>query len=83
MPFGLKNVPSTFQRLVDKFKSGLPQIMILTYFDDIIICSDSFENFIKDLKNIFERIKTFKIQLNSEKCNFCTPEVNYLGHILY
>lgn len=82
MPFGLKNAPSTFQRLVDKFRSGLPQIMILAYLDDIIICSDSFENHIKDLKNTFERIKTFKIQLNQEKCSFCTPEIKYLSHIL-
>ena len=42
MPYGLRNAPVIFQRLINYFKSGVPQIYILAYFDDIIICSDSF-----------------------------------------
>ena len=82
MPFGLKNAPATFQRLVDKFSNGLPQITILAYLDDIIICSKDFGTHLKDLRKTFERIQLFNLQLNREKCHFCRPEVKYLGHIL-
>ena len=46
MPFVLKNGPATFQRLIDKFRSGLPIILILAYLDDILICSRDFHSHI-------------------------------------
>lgn len=36
MPFGLKNAPATFQRMIDRMKTGL-DIEILAYLDDLII----------------------------------------------
>ena len=82
MPFGLKNAPATFQRLIDKFCTGLPHILILAYLDDIIICSENFNAHLYDLKLVFNRLKEFGFKLNKEKCHFCRPEVKYLGHIL-
>lgn len=82
MPFGLKNAPATFQRLIDKFRNGLPNILILAYLDDIIICSKDLGSHISDLKQIFERLKMFGFHLNREKCFFCKPVIKYLGHIL-
>ena len=46
MPFGLKNASATFQRLIDKFRSKLPDILILAYLDDIIIYSRDFHSHI-------------------------------------
>lgn len=80
MPFGLKNAPATFQRIIDKFRSGLPNILILAYLDDIIICSTDFESHLKDLSRTFEKLKEIGFHLNKEKCFFCKPEVKYLGH---
>lgn len=82
MPFGLKNAPATFQRLIDKFRTGLPDILILAYLDDIIICSKDLKSHIIDLKITFQRLRKFGFHLNREKCFFCKPEVKYLGHIL-
>ncbi|GFX73477.1 retrovirus-related Pol polyprotein from transposon 17.6 [Trichonephila clavipes] len=39
MPFGLKNAPAPFQRLMDIFRRGLP---VLAYLDDIIIMPPTF-----------------------------------------
>ena len=47
MPFGLKNAPATFQRIIDKFKRSLPKVLILAYLDDIIICSENFKSHIE------------------------------------
>ena len=67
---------------MDKFRNGLPQITILAYPDDIIICLKDFGTHIKDLRKTFERTQVFNLQLNREKCQFCRSEVKYLGHIL-
>ena len=82
MPFGLKNAPATFQRIIDKVKSSLPNVLILAYIDDIIICSNSFENRLKDLNLTFGKLRTLGFHLNKDKCFFCKPQVKYLGHIL-
>ena len=82
MPFGLRNAPATFQRLIDKFRNGLPQILILAYLDDIIICSENFSTHLNDLQTVFERLKQFGFKLNRDKCRFCCSEIKYLGHIL-
>ena len=82
MPFGLKNAPATFQRLIDKFRAGLPNILILAYLDDIIICSKDFQSHLIEIKATFERLAEFGFRLNRDKCHFCLPEIKYLGHIL-
>ncbi|GFW50460.1 retrovirus-related Pol polyprotein from transposon 17.6 [Trichonephila clavipes] len=52
MPFGLRNAPATFQRLMDQFRNGLPNVNILVYLDDIVVLSETFEQHIEDLRMI-------------------------------
>ncbi|KAG5880464.1 hypothetical protein JTB14_000569 [Gonioctena quinquepunctata] len=82
MPFGLKNAPSTFQRLVDRFRSGLPGVSILAYLDDLLILSESFEKHLQDLDMVFQRLEMYKLRLNRAKCIFVYPVVKYLGHLI-
>lgn len=46
MPFRMRNAPVTFQRLADRFRRSLPKVMILSYLDDTIIISSSFDNYL-------------------------------------
>lgn len=82
MPFGLKNAPATFQRMMNRFKNGLTHISILVYLDDIIIRSETFDQHIRDLNDVFLHLKQFNLQANREKCRFCCSEVKFLGHII-
>lgn len=82
MPFGLRNAPATFQRLINRFKAGIANICILAYLDDIIICSGSFEQHLMDLEVVLIRLLSYKLRLNNKKCNFCSSSVKFLGHIL-
>ncbi|CAH2088574.1 unnamed protein product [Euphydryas editha] len=84
MPFGLRNAPTTFQRLIDRFKTGatLKDVTILGYMDDLIIMSASFEQHLQDLRAVFDRLRVFWLQANRAKCVFARDRVKYLGHII-
>lgn len=82
MPFGLKNAPATFQRLINRFKTGLPKVSILCYLDDIIILSQTFEQHLNDLEQVFVHLASYNLIANRDKCNFFKDEVKYLGHVI-
>jgi len=57
MPFGLRNAPATFSRLVDKLLKGLERFCA-AYLDDIIIFSDTWEDHMHHLKLVFSHAYT-------------------------
>lgn len=82
MPFGLKNAPMTFARLMDRFRTGLGDRSVYTYMDDILILSDSFEKHVDDVTAVFERLRHFKLRARREKCCFGRESIKYLGHVI-
>lgn len=82
MPMGLKNSPSTFQRVMDNILQGLQNVICIVYLDDILVFSTSLQEHITNLKIIFQRLRdsNFKIQMN--KTEFLKRETPYLGHII-
>lgn len=56
MAFGLRNAPATFSRLVSKLLTGLEEFSA-AYLDDIIIFSDSWDDHLKHLRAVFQRIQ--------------------------
>lgn len=78
MPFGLKNAPSTFQRVMNNVLRGLQNETCLVYLDDIIIFSVSLQEHIERLREVFTRLRqsNFKVQL--DKSEFLHKEVAYL-----
>ncbi|CAB3240087.1 unnamed protein product [Arctia plantaginis] len=84
MPFGLKNSPATFQRLIDRFRSGstLSSRTILGYLDDLLVISEDLESHIADLRAVFERLRMYKLRANREKCVFARDRLKYLGHVI-
>lgn len=82
MPMGLKNSPSTFQRVMDNVLRGLQNVICLVYLDDVIIFSTSLQEHINNLEKVFQRLResNFKIQL--DKSEFLKLETAYLGHVI-
>jgi len=79
MPFGLRNAPATFQRLVWEVLQGL-EGFTGAYLDDIIIFSDSWKEHLQHIKLVFERIRQAGLTLKRSKCVFATAEIEFLGH---
>jgi len=79
MPFGLRNAPAMFSRLVSKLLLGL-ETFCAAYLDDIIICSNSWEEHLRHLRMVFDRILGACLTLIPSKCRFSVADVDYLGH---
>lgn len=82
MAFGLKNAPATFQRMIDNFRNSLKNILVLSYLDDIIILSETFDEHVENLGAVFRKLREFKLCANREKCNFACNRIKYLGHYI-
>ena len=82
MPFGLCNAPTKFERLMDRVLQGLQWSRCLVYLDDIISFGSTFGNALDNLTLIFERLRSYGLQLKSTKCHFFQTSVPLLGHIV-
>lgn len=80
MPFGLKNAPATFQRVMDCILRDLIGVCCFVYMDDIIIFSSSLEEHKKHLDMILKRLKEAGLKIQLDKCEFFRKEVQFLGH---
>lgn len=69
MPFGLSNAAQTFQRFMSH--SVLPGLdFVFCFIDDVIIASDSMEQYKKHLDEVFDRLNQYGITINLSKCIF-------------
>ena len=82
MPFGLCNAPATFQRLMHEILGDLIYTKAPVYIDDINIHSVTFEQHLKDLEEVFDKIRKAGMKLKLEKCHFCFPEITFLGFVV-
>ena len=82
MPFGLCNAPATFERLMDRVLQGLRWSRCLVYLDDIISFGSTFDDALVILTLIFERLRSYGLQLKSTKCHLLQSSVPFLGHIV-
>ena len=82
MPFGLKNAPATFQRLMGIALGELKGKICFVYLDDIIIYSQNRDRHFQDLQAVLDKLRETGLTLNMKKNNFCQTSLKFLGHIL-
>ena len=82
MPFGLCNVPATFQRLMEVVLDGLVRKKCLVYIDDILVVGETFEEHLENLCLVLARFRQAGLRLKLKKCHLVQTEVGYLSYVL-
>ena len=81
LPMGLTNAPATFQAVMNQVFAGC-QDFVLVYLDDILIFSRSPEEHQRHLRIVLEKLKQHQFRAKLSKCQFCLPELKFLGHLV-
>lgn len=81
MPFGLTSAPAVFQELMAIVLQGLNHYAT-AYLDDILIYSETLEDHLVHLQNVFNRLREHGLKLKLKKCSFLRSETHYLGFII-
>ena len=82
LPFGLRNSPITFQQTMNDVLRDLIAKSCIVYVDDIIVFSNTFDEHLQHLQEVFDRLRKANLTLKFSKCKFAVQRVKYLGHIL-
>uniref|UniRef100_A0A2N9EIL5 Integrase catalytic domain-containing protein n=1 Tax=Fagus sylvatica TaxID=28930 RepID=A0A2N9EIL5_FAGSY len=82
MPFGLKNVRATYQRMVTKMFGHMIGKTVEVYIDDMLVKSLQKENHVADLLQVFNILRESRLRLNASKCTFGVSSGKFLGHIV-
>lgn len=77
MTLGLNRAGQTFQRLIDSVLHDL--LFIFVHLDDIFVASLWAEHLLH-LKQVFQRLEELGLIVNSAKCQFGLPMIDFLGH---
>ena len=81
MPFGLCNMPATFQRFLQNCLRELNLTYCLIYLDDIIIFLQMAEEHLHCLCIIFDQFREHNLKLKPTKCcDFFRDKTTYLAH---
>ena len=81
MPFGLRNAPSTFQRLMDVALMDKSEYCV-AYMDDVLIFSNNWEEHIKHIDEVLSKLEELGLTAKPEKCEWAKVSCTYLGHVI-
>jgi len=82
IPFRLCNALATFQRVINEIFYDLIGKTMHVYIDDITIYTRTFDEYLRVLEEVLNRIKEHGIFLKPKKYTIATHELHMLGHII-
>ena len=82
MPFRLKNVGATYQRLVNKMFVNQIEKNMEVYVDDILVKSKATYDHVSDLEQCFGMLRKYNMKMNPHKCTVGVSTGKFLGFIV-
>ncbi|PKA55659.1 RNA-directed DNA polymerase like [Apostasia shenzhenica] len=82
MPFGLKNVGATYQRMIDAVFRDQRGRNLEAYVDDILVKSKTLEGHLGDLSETLDTLQRFNLKLNPTKCTFGVASEKFLVYLV-
>lgn len=55
---------------------------LILYLDDILVFSENFQEHLRRLDTVFQRLIKHGLKLKGAKCNFFQTKVSHLGHVV-
>lgn len=80
MPFGLINAPFTFQRVMNDILHEEMNKIVVIYLDDILIFSNSYQEHMRNIEIVLNKLDKYKVKLNAKKCSFAVQIIEFLGY---
>ena len=81
-PFGLQNLPTSYQRLMDRILDSLVPHVVQGYLDDLLCATSSHTQMLEDISKVLQRLSSANLKLSPKKCKFGVKQVNFLGYNL-
>jgi hypothetical protein len=81
MPFGLKNAPIFFQRIMDQVLEVAN--FLKCYIDDVLMHSKRLLHHLAHLEELFKRLHEVNMKIHPKKCEFVFTSIVYLEHRIF
>ena len=80
LPFGLSTASCSFQKCMRKALGSLP--FIISYFDDVLIFSKTWEEHIKHIRQTLETLEEANFTIKPSKTSVGCTSIDFLGHVV-
>ncbi|XP_022864277.1 uncharacterized protein LOC111384248 [Olea europaea var. sylvestris] len=78
-PYG---APVLFQKKADGSLRMFLDDFVVVYLDDIVIYSETLEEHVQHVRQVFNRLRENELYVKPSKCSFAQTSINFLGHII-
>lgn len=82
MPFGMKNAPGMFQRVIEVILATVKCKYALIYWGDVIIFLKTSGEFLTHVASVLRLLSKAGVKLKLKKCHFFTETIDYFGHVI-
>ena len=85
MPFGMCNDSATFQPVIARALQKIvnrEESMVMAYLGVIVIATETVEDYMVRLREVFEGLREAGFKMRVAKCDFMESDIKYLGRVV-
>ena len=79
---GGKNSAAHFQKVMQSVVGDMNYRKVLVYIDDVLVFAKNITDLLSNIRELFQRLRTFGIFLKPSKCKLFSKQVLWCGHLI-